>query len=110
MQLLCPLLHLQPIQLPSPLHNCILHMQSKQSTGCASQVGADDNGYAARLKLKHLLGYLQDPVHMRDDSFMQEEEAKGACFAGLRRRWWLCSQAEAEAFCGLPARPSPVAR
>lgn len=34
------------------------------------QVGADDDGYAVRLKMKHFLGYLQDPRHMQDDSPM----------------------------------------
>ena len=34
------------------------------------QVGADDDGYVVRLKLKHFVGYLQDPVHMQDDSPM----------------------------------------
>ena len=34
------------------------------------QVGADDDGYAVRLKMKHFLGYLQDPSHMQDDSPM----------------------------------------
>lgn len=34
------------------------------------QVGADDDGYAVRLKMKHFLGYLQDPTHMQDDSPM----------------------------------------
>lgn len=34
------------------------------------QVGADDDGYAVRLKMKHFLGYLQDPKHMQDDSPM----------------------------------------
>ena len=34
------------------------------------QVGADDDGYAVRLKMKHFLGYLQDPNHMQDDSPM----------------------------------------
>ena len=34
------------------------------------QVGADDDGYAVRLKLKHFLGYLQDANHMQDDSPM----------------------------------------
>ena len=34
------------------------------------QVGADDDGYAVRLKLKHFLGYLEDPNHMQDDSPM----------------------------------------
>ena len=35
-----------------------------------AQVGADDDGYAVRLKLKHFLGYLDDPVHQQDDSPM----------------------------------------
>ena len=34
------------------------------------QVGADDEGYAVRLKMKHFLGYLQDHNHMQDDSPM----------------------------------------
>ncbi|KAL0050644.1 hypothetical protein WJX82_004027 [Trebouxia sp. C0006] len=34
------------------------------------KVGADDDGYAVRLKLKHFLGYLQDANHMQDDSPM----------------------------------------
>lgn len=34
------------------------------------QVGADDEGYAVRMKLKHYLLYISDPVHSRDDSPM----------------------------------------
>lgn len=47
-------------------------MQARQQFMFARfiQVGADDDGYAVRLKLKHFLGYLADPEHQQDDSPM----------------------------------------
>jgi histone arginine demethylase JMJD6 len=34
------------------------------------KVGTDDDGYPVRLKMKHIQHYVNDPVHMRDDSPM----------------------------------------
>jgi len=34
------------------------------------KIGSDDDGYAVRLKMKHIQRYLNDPVHTRDDSPM----------------------------------------
>jgi len=34
------------------------------------KVGSDDDGYPVRLKMKHIQSYLNDPVHMKDDSPM----------------------------------------
>lgn len=51
------------------------------------QVGADDDGYAVRLKYKHFQGYLEDPVHQQDDSpmyifdgtFGERDNSKAMC-------------------------------